>query len=137
VRKLIWLAALALMLAPVPSAQADLVGQNDQEVQKVAEAILDSVLAGFNEGNYEKYAQYFDDTLKESISPKKFQQTRSNILNTMGRYQSRTYLGFLNQNRMTVVLWKGVFDKSEGDVLIKLVLSKRQNRTVVTGLWFQ
>jgi hypothetical protein len=62
---------------------------------------------------------------------------RANIMKKLGKYQSRTYLGFLQKGNFTVVLWRGRFSASDDDVLIKLVLSKRGDKVLVTGLWFQ
>ncbi len=126
-----------VLLFCVSLAWADVIGTSDKGVQAVADPILDNLLAGFNEGNYQKYARDFDPTLKESLPEAKFKQVRSEILNKIGEYQSRKYLGFLNQSKFTVVLWKGQFSKTASDVLIKLVTSKRQDKVVVVGLWFQ
>jgi hypothetical protein len=123
-----------IMLSP---ATAEVIGQNDQEVQAVANPILDAVLTGFNAGDYALYSKYFDSTLKDAITEKKFQKVRSDILKRLGKYQSRTYLGFQRQGNFTVALWKGRFKASKDDVLIKLVLSKRGNKVEVSGLWFQ
>ena len=112
-------------------------GQNDQEVQAAAEPVLDGLLSGFNEGDYQKYSQDFDDTLKEAISQKEFIRVRDKIMKDLGKYRSRTYLGFLRKGQTTLVLWKSRFEKAEDDVLIKLVVSQRQGRTLVVGLWFQ
>jgi hypothetical protein len=122
--------------AALPAA-ADFIGQDNPQVQAVADPILDGILQGFKEGDYDLYSQYFDDTLKDVISKKKFLQTRSSILKSIGEYQSRSYLGFLQKGKTTVVLWKGRFAKSADDVLIKLVLSRRGDQTKVLGLWFQ
>lgn len=46
-------------------------------------------------------------------------------------------MGFLNQKLYTIVLWKGKFSETKNDILIKLVLSKRQDKIMVVGLWFQ
>lgn len=131
------LAIMMLSLALALPAGADLVGQTDKDVQAVTDPIMDNLLAGFNEGNYQKYSQDFDATLKESLPAEKFKQVRTEIVKKIGKYQSRKYLGFLNQNKFTVALWKGTFSESTSDVLIKLVASKRGDRIVVVGLWFQ
>jgi hypothetical protein len=131
------LAIMMLALALALPAGADFVGQADKEVQAAADPILDNLLAGFNEGNYQKYSQDFDATLKESLPEARFKQVRSEITNKLGHYQSRRYLGFLNQNKFTAVLWKGKFSQSASDVLIKLILSKRADKVVVVGLFFQ
>ena len=121
---------------PSPAAAA-VIAQNDKDVQAIAEPILNTLLTGFNDGNYGLYARDFDATLKDAIPEKKFSQVRGDILKKLGKYQSRTYLGSLKQGNFSVVLWKGRFSASDGDVLIKLVLSKRGDKAQVTGLWFQ
>ncbi len=127
---------VAALLSWSPAAAA-VIGQNAQEVQALANPILDTVLTGFNDGNYGLYAKYFDDTLKDAIPEKKFQQVRAEILKKLGKYQSRTYLGYLTQRNSTVTLWRGRFSASDDDVLIKLVLSTRGDKIQVMGLWFQ
>jgi hypothetical protein len=133
-RGLLALAAVFLLLSP---AAAAVIAQNDKEVQAIAEPILDTVLTGLNNGNYSLYSRYFDGTLKDAVTKKKFSQVRANIMKKLGKYQSRTYLGFLQKGNFTVVLWRGRFSASDDDVLIKLVLSKRGDKVLVTGLWFQ
>lgn len=118
-------------------AAADFVGQNDGQVQAVANPILDTVLKGFMTGDYGLYSQYFDDTLKDVITKKKFLQVRKQILKSIGTYESRIYLGYLQKGKTTLILWKGRFTASADDVLIKLVLSRRGDKTKVLGLWFQ
>jgi hypothetical protein len=135
-----WLIYLlsGLMLCPVAQpAWANFVGQDNAQVQAVADPILDSLLKGFDTGNYELYSKYFDDTLKDMVSKKKFLQTRDKIFKSIGKYESRSYLGFLRHGKATVVLWKAKFSKSPDDVLIKLVLSRRGDQVKVLSLWFQ
>ena len=127
---------LVFLLASLPLS-ADVIGKTDTEVSKVAEPILDNILEAFRTGDYEQYCRDFDNTLKESVSEKKFRQVREWLQNTLGKYQYKKYLGFSKKGRMSVVLWKAKFDKSEDDVLIKLVVSKRGDKYLVTGLWFQ
>jgi hypothetical protein len=126
---------LIVLLAAIPAAAA-FIGSNNGQVKAVSEPILDNLLTGFNKGNYPQYSKDFDDTLREAIPEKKFQQVREDILKKLGPYKSKKYLGFLNQQAYTVVLWKGAFAGTKNDVLIKLVLSKRQDKVVVVGLWF-
>jgi hypothetical protein len=128
--------ALIVLLVAMP-ATAAFVGTDNDQVKAVAEPILDNLLAGFNQGNYAQYSKNFDATLREAIPEKKFQQVREEILKKLGAFKSKKYLGFLNQQAHTVVLCKGAFAGTKDDVLIKLVLSKRQDKVVVVGLWFQ
>ena len=130
------LAVVALGLLTLAVAGAP-VGTSDQQVRSLAEPILDNLLAGFNQGDYAKYSKDFDAALREAIPEKKFQQVREDILKKFGKYREKNDLGFLNQEPYTVALWKGAFAGTQNDILIKLVLSKRQDKVVVVGLWFQ
>ena len=132
-----WLLALGLMLSSAFPASADYAGQSDQEVRAAADPILDNLLAGLQDRDYAKYSRDFDEKLKEAVSEEKFKATEEKIQRQLGKYQSRAYLGYLNQKGMTMVLFKGAFDKAQGDVLIRLILVKKQGKTLVTGLWFQ
>lgn len=98
---------------------------------------MDEILAGFTENDYIKYSKHFDSQMLQVIPEEKFRITREQILYGFGNYQSKKYLGYLNQNNMTVVLYKGKFDKFNGDVLIKVVLGKEGDLYYVQGLWFQ
>jgi hypothetical protein len=132
-----YLAILAVIFLLGSPATAAVIGQTDQAVQTIANPILDAVLSGFNDGNYALYSKYFDATMKDAIPEKKFRQVRRDIMKKLGKYQSRTYLGFEGKGNFTVALWKGRFSASDDDVTIKLVLSRRGKKVEVTGLWFQ
>ncbi len=130
-----FLALVGLLLA-VPASAAP-VGQDDRQVKAVAGPILDNLLAGFSQGDYAQYSRDFDGTLKAAISEQKFQRVREELLEKLGKIQSKKYLGFLDQRPNTVVLWKATFDGTQSDVLIKLALVKQQDKVMVAGLWFQ
>ena len=128
--------AAALLLAAA-AAWAAPVGTDDRQVKAVAEPILNNLLAAFKDGNYAQYSRDFDEAMREAIPEKKFQQVRDNLTEKLGKFKSKKYLGFLNQQPHTIVLWKAAFDGTQNDILIKLVLSKRQDKVAVAGLWFQ
>ena len=131
------LAAMIVVFVFVGPVSAEVIGRHDLEVIPVAEEVLNNILTGFQEGDYSKYARDFDDTFKESISEEKFLETRRQLENSIGNCQTKKYLGFLNKGQTTIILWKARFDQSQDDILIKLIMSKRGDKNLVTGLWFQ
>ena len=128
---------VGLMFFLSASTQAEVIGKTDEEVQLVAESVLDTILTGMKTENYATYSKDFDETMKEALPEEAFLAANKQILESMGEYKSREYLGFLNKGEMTVILWKGTFDKTDDHLLIKLTLSKREDKCLVTGLWFQ
>jgi len=129
--------AILCSLVIASSAGAEIAGTTDKQVQVVANSLLDTVFEGMADENYDIYTKHFDTTMKESISPDRFKQISQQIKEMFGTYLYREYLGFLNKSDSTIILWKGVFDKAANDVLIKLVVSKRGEKYVITGLWFE
>lgn len=129
--------AICIFLFFSSTTSADIIGDSDQVVESITTPILDELLAGFNENDYARYSRHFDQEMLKAIPEEKFRITREQILYDIGNYQSKKYLGYLNQNNMTVVLYKGKFSKFFGDVLIKLVLTRVGDQYYVKGLWFQ
>ena len=116
---------------------AEIIGETDAQVKKIAEPILDTILEGLENDDYSLYSNDFDVFLRRKISYKTFKHTDNELASSFGEYVSRQYLGFLSKVHMTVVLWKLRFDQSEDQVLVKIFISKRGDQYLVTGLWFQ
>ena len=113
------------------------IGSTDREVRAIADPLLDNILDAMKKKNYDQYSRGFDDTMREAVTEAVFLKSIRQLQSHFGTYQSRTYLGFLKKGEMTAVLWKAVFDETPDDVLIRLVVSKRAGRYVITNLWFQ
>lgn len=118
-------------------AYSAVIGSTDDEVKNIAEPILDNVMDGFSKDDYFQYSEDFDATLKETITAERFQEIRSDIVKWIGGYLYREYLGFINREAITIIFWKGVFDKTEDEILIKMVVSERNGEYLITGLWYQ
>ncbi|MFH1458837.1 MAG: hypothetical protein ABIG64_00485 [Candidatus Omnitrophota bacterium] len=124
------------LIIPIGSFAAT-IGLNNTEVQIIADPILEGILTGLSSEDYYKYSRAFDETLKESITKDRFKQIKLEVSREIGSYLYREYLGFINKEEMTIVFWKAGFDKSPDDVLIRLVISNREGKNFVTGLWFE
>lgn len=119
------------------AASAGVIGTTDSQVKAIAAPMLDDVLDGLKNNNYGQYAKDFDATLREVISKSEFIKVRGQIEETMGFCESKEYIGFLVKGDMTMALWKARFSKSADDILIKLIVTKRGDKYLVAGLWFQ
>ena len=111
--------------------------KTSKEMKEVADPILDNILDGFKLEKYVTYSRDFDQALKVIGSRTKFFNVARYLKDTVGNYMYREYMGSIYKKDGIVVLWKGTFDKTKEDVLIKLFLSEKNNRYVVTGLRFQ
>ena len=108
-----------------------------KEIKSISEPIMDNILEGFKFDDYQKYSRDFDPSLKLSGARTKFFKVNRYLQTNLGSYLSREYMGSLRRGDMIIVLWKDTFDKTKDDVLIKLVMSGKNNHYLVTGLWLQ
>jgi len=134
-----WVVVSCLILTVMlSSVKAKIIADNDKDVKRIADPIMDNILEGMKIESYEIYPKDFDKTMKRALDEKAFLLTNSKIEDRIGNYQSRIFLGFLNQDDFTVILYKGKFNGTKNDVLMKLVLDKKkQDKIEVSGLWFQ
>ncbi len=116
---------------------AAVIGTANDEVQQYADPILDNILQSLADDDYPQYTKDFDRQLRAMISRKSFIVKRKEIFDWVGGYLYREYLGFINTQGVTVVFWKGTFDRTQDDVLIRITLTKEQGRILVKGLFYQ
>jgi len=128
---------VCVLVISVASIYADVIGNTDDEVRRIADPIMDNILDGMKSEDYMKYSRDFAKIMKGALPKEKFLTGNEQIKIIFGQYVSREYLGFLKKGNMTLVLWKARFDKTTDHVLIKLTLSKQDGKYLVTGLFFQ
>ena len=111
--------------------------KTSQEVQRIADPLLDNILDGFKFDKYTIYSRDFAPELKVIGSRTKFFKVNRSMKQSLGNYLERTFMGSLQKGDLTVVLWKAKFDQTENDVLIKLDIKKQGGRYFVMGMWLQ
>ncbi len=125
-----------IILSPMPGAAA-VIGRTNQAVRELADPLLDNVLKGLADEDYFKYSRDFDNILKETITMQRFQEIRKKIQGWVGNYLYREYLGFINRKEISIVFWKGAFDQSKDEILMKMVIIEQDGKYLINGLWFE
>jgi hypothetical protein len=110
-------------------------GAERETVLNYANPAADSILEGFNNGDYARYSLHFDEQMKNALPVQVFTQTREAILLKIGKYKSRELSDVYTQNQYTVVVYRGNFE-AENNVEIKIIFQKLGDKILVSGLWF-
>ncbi|MBU1086766.1 MAG: hypothetical protein KKD05_04530 [Candidatus Omnitrophica bacterium] len=134
-RILIWGMGLIMILSS--TAHAAVIGTDNEQVKQCADPIIDNILQGMANDDYPMYIKDFDNDLRSLLSKKRFVEKRKEVYDWVGSYLYREYLGFINTQGSTIVFWKGTFDKTKNDILIRLTLSQEEGRYLVKGLFYQ
>ena len=110
-------------------------GAEKDAVIAAADPITDSILAGYNDGDYAVYAKDFDEMMKNQLTEEVFKQTREMIIGKIGKYESRKVSKVYKKDQYTVVEYTAKFELEE-EVNVKVVMQKLEEKWLVSGLWF-
>ena len=106
------------------------------EVRAYADPITEETLLGLSEGDYAKYCEHFDPTMKEAVTEAVFNQTNSLIKAKIGDYVSKEFWKVEEQGIYTIVYYKAKYTKEPGNVVVKVVFQEIDGEMHVSGLWF-
>ncbi len=92
--------------------------------RKTAEIFLQNMLKGMLENNYAAYSRNFSDTLKMLVTEDKFTQENIQSRNSIGKFESMSFIGEIKKSKRTTFLWKARYSKTKDEILLKLVIGK-------------
>jgi hypothetical protein len=122
-----------LVLAFCSSSSAKSV--DPELLQAKASRILENIIDGLSEGDYNLYTKNFAGMLKDSLDRESFLKLQRETQKALGKYKSSEYMGYYQQYGSVITLFKARFAKEKDDVLIKLILDGAGDEAKVTGLW--
>lgn len=129
---------LALFFYAVASVCfADPIGGDEANIQAIAAPIMENIIEGIKSNDYNKYIRDFDSATRSAMPEAKFIEVNERLSGSIGEFKQKEYIGFLDKQNMTVVMWKTKFTKTDDDILIKLVINKSGDVYYVSGLWFE
>jgi hypothetical protein len=128
------LASICLILLALCS-QASAKPVDPELLQAKAAKILENIIDGLAEGDYNLYTKNFSGILKDSLDRESFLKLQRETQKALGKYKSSEYMGFYVQYGSVITLFKAKFTKEKDDVLIKLILDGSGDEAKVTGLW--
>ena len=112
-------------------------GNSDDGLRAQVDPIVDNIIDGMRTEDYAKYSRDFSESLKKALTEGAFLRDNRDMRSQLGECKSGEYMGFMNQAGSTMVLYKARFSKTEDDLLIRLSVSKEQDRYLVVGIWVQ
>jgi hypothetical protein len=106
-----------------------------EQVHTYADPITENILVAMNEGNYTKYSEHFDATMKNALPEPVFRENNALIQSKIGTYISKEYWKVESKNQYTTVYYKATFTQEPDDVIVKVVFQEIAGETKVSGLW--
>ncbi|TES91009.1 MAG: DUF3887 domain-containing protein [Candidatus Cloacimonadota bacterium] len=110
-------------------------GEEREKILQYAEPVVDSILKGFNEDNYELFSMDFDETMKKHLNEKAHNKVRAQIVSKIGLYVSKDSPRVSEKPSFIAIDYKADFEKEKG-VNVRVVFKKYGDKNLVSGLWF-
>jgi PBP1b-binding outer membrane lipoprotein LpoB len=109
--------------------------QMDEVVQleTIAEPMLASIMSAYNSGDYQAYSKDFNQEMKNAVTEEAFTSSRTDMLETIGKYTSHTFVSHKTEKEYEIFQYKAMFEQDE--VNITLTLEKQGDTYKVVGLW--
>jgi hypothetical protein len=102
------------------------------------DSFTENILVAINEGNYTKYSEHFDATMKNALPEAVFQETNTLITSKIGAYDSKEFWKAEGKNQYAIVYYKATFTQESDDVINQGRLSgdrrRKQSSRTVDGL---
>ncbi|WDE06301.1 hypothetical protein SG34_005085 [Thalassomonas viridans] len=109
--------------------------QSDEEILKIANPILDTILQGINEKNWQLFSTHFAESMKTDEARKNITEQWANPELPQQFSLEREFLAVLRQKDCVLVLWKNQSNDIEGECLEMLYLQSQGEEVKVIGTW--
>ena len=107
----------------------------DEDILKIAAPIMDNLMEGSTERDWEKHTRHFTDGARASLSEENLLEQCEAYQSLHGFFAERKFLGITRHPRYVNVLWKQKMTKSQGEYLAVLTLVSQDGEYRVIRCW--
>ena len=108
---------------------------SDKEILDIATPLMDNIMQGSSEGNYEKLSRDFTNRLKKIVTKDCFEKQIAD--NTLGDFKNRELLSIIHKKDSIFVLWKQWFTESSDEFLAEIIIIQKNGKFLVDHDWFR
>ncbi|MEM9152173.1 MAG: hypothetical protein AAGB19_17195, partial [Cyanobacteria bacterium P01_F01_bin.3] len=113
----------------------DLRYKSDEEILLIAAPIMDNLMEGSTEQDWEKHTKHFTEGAKASLSEKELLKQCEEYQLSHGYFGDREFIGITRHPEYVNVLWKQRMTKASGEYLATLTLVQKDGEYQVIRCW--
>jgi hypothetical protein len=114
----------------------DFTTKSQDEILAIAEPILTNLVLGSNENDYERLSKHFSKVMLESVPKGEYEkQHAENSPETGNILEKREFLSCIYRDSGVTVLWKGYFEKKDGEILAQMTLDDEDGEIKVYNVF--
>jgi hypothetical protein len=109
--------------------------EEEAQVRAYADPVVDTLLEGFNQGNYTRYSQDFSEEMRRALNASAFEQNRALVISKIGMYIARGEAYVALKGDYITANYKADFTEEQG-VDVRVVFKQGDESHQIYGLWF-
>lgn len=113
----------------------DLSKISDKEILDIATSLMNNLMDGSSERDYEKHSKDFTKRLKDIVTKENFEKQFKD--NNLGEFTRRELLTIIRKKASILVLWKQWLSKSTDKFLAEIVIVNKDGRYLVDHNWIR
>jgi hypothetical protein len=108
---------------------------SDKEILDIANPLMENLMDGSSEHDYEKHSKDFTERLKNIVTKENLEkQLRENKL---GEFTKRELISIIRKKNSVFVLWKQWLSKSTDEFLAEIVIVEKDGKYLVDHNWIR
>jgi hypothetical protein len=134
-KTIIRVAGILLAMLVLVAASSACVGKPQPEY---ADLIMENILTSLNEGDYTRFSERFDETMKGALNEDHFVYLSAEIKSKIGDYvpESKEFFSAEERDEYIVVRYRTRFSEEAEDVIVTVSFQEIEGEVYVSGLWF-
>lgn len=109
----------------------ELARQSDQDILKVANPIMDNLMAASTDIDHERHVADFSDRLKAIVTKEYLETVCRQYQSEKGYFAEREFVAVFRRPQSVAVLWKQRFTKQPGEFVAEMLLIEKDGRYLV------
>lgn len=109
----------------------DLLAKSDEAIFQAVNPLMDNLMEGSTEIDYEKHTRDFSSRIKSQMSPSKLEKICSDYQSRWGTFQKREFVALFRRETSVAVIWKQYCSKTPDEYVAEAVFIEENGRLVV------
>ncbi|MFK7995054.1 MAG: hypothetical protein AB8B87_13000 [Granulosicoccus sp.] len=104
---------------------------DDEAVLKVAEPMMDDIMAGVSRRDYKRHSSHFSVVLKSVVGPDEFLEACDKQESDWGLPGARELVAIFRKEKSFTLIWDQHYDRTEGQVVAMTTIAVKGGRYFV------
>jgi len=111
--------------------------ESDDAIINIVTPIVESMQVGWDNGNYEKFSEYFSDEMKSDVNQANFLKQRTEIMPELGKHLTMDFVAIHKNPDNLIVMWRLFFTNREMPALVTYIFSEKDGKLQIAGAMLQ